>query len=243
MTRNLYALLSSALLALTLSACATPGLYSAESIEARVVDAETEQPIKDVIVVAHWQLMGGLEGGNPVGQLMVMEALSDEQGRFYFPAWEKWHWGQGWLGDEDPELIIFKSDFRYISVTNSEYTRPSKYRDARKPSGSSKRSSFWNGETIRMERFEGTMGDYEGNFESVNGSLERVAADHPNECNWMKIPYTIRAMNQERMRLISQGVNPNTLSSIDQELFINDEYYTKKGGCGSPKQFFKDIQQ
>ena len=235
MTRNLYALLSSALLALTLSACATPGLYSAQSIEARVVDAETEQPIKDVIVVAHWQLMGGLEGGNPVGQLMVMEALSDEQGRFYFPAWEKWHWGQGWLGDEDPELIIFKSDFRYISVTNSEYTRPLKYRDARKPSGSSKRISFWNGETIRMERFKGNAQEYAQHVYTLGRAL--YWARRGEQCEWQQIPQMLVAIHRLSEQFDSQNIKIRGWRGGARVPKITD--IDDQGKCGSAEEFFR----
>ena len=86
--------------------------YSADPIEAWVVDAETNQPIEGAIVVAHWELKGGLEGGNVMGQVMVMEAVTDDKGKFNFPAWgPKWHIGWGGLGDSDPELLLFKSGY------------------------------------------------------------------------------------------------------------------------------------
>lgn len=53
-------------------ACATPIRYSAEPIEAWVVDAETKQPLDGVVVTANWQLKEGTFGGSvQVGQLMV----------------------------------------------------------------------------------------------------------------------------------------------------------------------------
>ena len=67
----------------SLQACSNT--YSAKAIEAWVVDAETKKPLEGVIVVAHWELNYGLEGGGAY-QLQVMEDVTDKKGRFYFPA-------------------------------------------------------------------------------------------------------------------------------------------------------------
>ena len=87
MKRNfLFALL---LLGMThaLSVVAAPMRYTAEPIEGWVVDKENGQPLEGVIVVAHWQLEGGFEGGYPMGQMRVLETLTDAQGRYYFAGW------------------------------------------------------------------------------------------------------------------------------------------------------------
>src|SRR5947209_3399798 len=62
-------------------------IYSAEPITATVVDADTKEPLEGVVVVAHWEMKGGLEGGNVEGEVMIMEAVTDAQGKFHFPAW------------------------------------------------------------------------------------------------------------------------------------------------------------
>jgi hypothetical protein len=221
----------------SLSACAKPITYSAEPMEAWVVDRETKQPIEGAVVVAHWQLEGGLHTDR-VGELMILETTSDKNGRFSFPAWGPiTHRGRGRLTNMDPELIIFKSGYEYRRLANPLT------KEAIDGWPIPVRRSQWNGKTIELKPFEGTASAYENHFESFNGELDRVAADSPKECGWKKIPTTIRAMNRERHRLISQGVNPNTLSSIDKRLLMNDEYFTHKGGCGSPKEFFKDLHQ
>ncbi|NIR44012.1 MAG: hypothetical protein GWN83_08465, partial [Gemmatimonadetes bacterium] len=61
--------------ALSLQAC-YPITYSAEEIEARVVDAGTKEPLEGVIVTANWQLVGGWEGHTPKGQMKVMETVT-----------------------------------------------------------------------------------------------------------------------------------------------------------------------
>ena len=77
--------------------------------------------------------------------------------------------------------------------------------------------------------------------ESFNGNWS--ASQHATPKHVVgKIPNTIRAMNLERRRMVEQGVNPNTLSTIDNRLITNDDYFTKQGGCGSPKEFFGGFQ-
>ena len=51
-----------------------------------MVDAETHQPLEGVNVVAHWVLNFGLEG-TVHADLMLMETVTQSNGRFYFPAW------------------------------------------------------------------------------------------------------------------------------------------------------------
>ena len=60
--------------------------YNADAIEGWVVDRETGNPIEGVVVVAHWQLRGGLEGGTPIRELKILESVTDHDGRYSFPV-------------------------------------------------------------------------------------------------------------------------------------------------------------
>ena len=212
--------------------------YTALPIQAWVVDGETNQPLEGVIVVAHWQLKGGLEGGNPVGQMMVMETVTDAKGWFYFPGWgpklRPWY---GELKDQSPGILLFKSGYESRGLQN-DTTDKTMRGDLDIPL-----RSIWNKRAIKIAKFRGTMKEYEELFEGFNYSLERIATDQPKECLWKNLQKTIRAVNRERNRLVSLGVNPDTLSSIDNELLLNDLFYTKKGGCGSPNKFFGGFKQ
>jgi hypothetical protein len=146
---------------MALSACASYSLtltYSADPIDARVIDAETKQPLEGVVVTANWQLEYGTYGGDvPAGQLMVMEAVTDKDGRFHFSGWGPKLAIRSHLSpDLDPQIILFKSGYDYRALTNSiDFNK------------GARRRSDWNGKTIEMKKFTGTRKEW---FEM----LERV---------------------------------------------------------------------
>jgi len=111
-----------ALAAMVTTACGSP-YYTSAPIEAWVVDAETGAPIEGAVVTANWQLVAsGLDtGGRKLHQLEVMEAVTDKAGRFYFPGFTRINFTLEQLKDEDPQLLIFKSGYRYARITN-DYT-------------------------------------------------------------------------------------------------------------------------
>jgi len=105
------------LTAAVLAGCGSP-YYTSAPIEAWVVDAETGAPIEGAVVTANWQLVAsGLDtGGRKLHQLEVMEAVTDKAGRFYFPGFTRINFTLEQLKDEDPQILIFKSGYRYSRV-------------------------------------------------------------------------------------------------------------------------------
>lgn len=154
MKRNPYFLLLLLWALAVLPACAGPVTYSAESIEAWVVDAETKQPIEGAVVVAHWVLEGPTLVDIKVrqaGDLVVLEAVTDKDGRFHFPGWGPIrHWGRSRLTYLDPELIVFKSGYEYRRLANPIT------KEAIEGKPYPIRRSQWNGKTIELKKFSGT---------------------------------------------------------------------------------------
>ena len=108
--------LSVAFACLPLASC---NFYSADAISARVVDAETLKPLEGVNVVAAWKVKGGLEGGNVVGYTNVLEAVTTKDGVFTFPSWgPRLNMYFGRVRLEAPQLLFFKSGYRFYTVTN-----------------------------------------------------------------------------------------------------------------------------
>ena len=240
---QLFALVITAASLLMMQSCASVE-YSAEPIEAWVVDAETRQPIEGVIVVAHWELVGPMEN-YPVGQIEVLESVTDKNGRFHFPAWgPKLHLAPfSYLTDGDPELLFFKSGYKYIRVSNSLNLRPKKYYYDGMPGGTKekptglKRISFWNGETIEMERFRGAdIQVHYKNLLNFSNEVNSFATWHIDPCQWTNLPIAVNKMMQERKKLEAQGARFIMDRTLDQRLLEGEPHFVKK--CGLTSQTF-----
>jgi hypothetical protein len=225
MKHNTMRWLSMLALVLSLPACA--GLmYSAEPMEAQVVDAKTQQSLENVIVVAHWQLERGTVGGSvPAGQLMVMETLTDKEGRFSFPGFGPQLAVTSHLVHKDPELLFFKSGYRYRVLTN-EYSGDIELRTRLK------RRSEWSGKTIELKPFKGTIEEYARHLEFFETSLDTLLED---ECAWKHIPHMILAVSKQSAIFRAKGLY--TLPSIES---LDIRYKNFESKCGSVKEFFRN---
>jgi hypothetical protein len=242
MKRNLGLSLFLSIIAsvVTLPACVTRLTYTAEPMEAKVIDADTKEPLEGVIVVANWQLETGTAGGNyPAGQLMVMEAVTDKAGKFSFPGFGPKTVWDSFLIDKDPELLLFKSGYNYLRLTNP-------YDSTRELRTHSIRRSVWNGKSIELKPFKGPLAEYKRHFDDWNTDLDQIVSWNPKECNWKKLPEAILATERERKEILAQaheqaGINPHTVGSLYQDILRNNDWFTKNGGlgCGSPKEFFQ----
>ena len=217
--------------------------YSAEPIEAWVIDAETNKPIEGVIVTANWELSYGTAGGSVShGQMMVMECVTDKEGRFYFPAWgpkpipsfsvpardaqEALYLSvfpiELHLVNRDPALLLFKRDYKYLALVNQFTTNYNK--------GSLRRSQ-WNGKTIKMERFKGTMEEYVRHLSFLMGGLRFIEDD----CQWKKTPRMLMALQEQADIFKASG--------IVSDIYRIDFLPTDEKKCGSVKEYFRRYQQ
>ena len=213
-----------------LSAPAHATTYSAEAIEAQVVDAETNQPLEGVIVVAHWELerkVGAYahSGNDPRGtlQLKVMETVTDYSGRFAFPAWGPLNAPFGaYLEWSDPAILMFKPGYELYGMTN-EY--PSTFN----PFVNSTRTSQINDTTIKLKKFEGDLKAYADKLGQLVISLD-FATSYPH-CDWKQIPRMLVAVDKQK-RLFRNSNVYSDLFTID-DLPFQDQ-------CGSAREFLKE---
>lgn len=174
-----------------------PDTYSAEPIEGWVVDADTNEPLEGVVVVAAWILDGWTTPFikfDRVGTLELMESVTGSDGRFNFPAWGPLRRPRGgMLWAQDPELLFFKSGYD-IEILSNPLTS--------KIPTNSVRTSRWNGKTIKLKKFEGDVREYASRVRSFGiGGLGEALKD----CTWRKIPKTIIAMRKEDLWLRERG--------------------------------------
>lgn len=206
-----------------LPACAKPLTYSAEPIEAWVIDAETKKPMEGVIVTANWQLVEGTLGGSrPLGQLKVMEAVTDKNGRFAFPAWGPIEVTTGHLVSEDPQLLIFKSGYQYLRLYN-QYTsdRELRLRPVRR--------SDWNGKTIEVKQLVGN-----GKNTYLDWSFQIDLRFLTETDAWKQTPCALLALDAEAKRVGLKGIlSFVSVSNPDQRDGIN-EFFARAGQCKKP---------
>lgn len=174
-------------------------IYIAEPIDARVVDAETGQPIKGAVVTANWQLVaGGLDGERARGQLEVMETVTDKEGRFHFDGFVKVNLRTFELRNEDPKLIVFKAGYEYAKSVNQ-------YPGAGTKTPGLRRSAAANGKTISLRKRKAfALPAHMGGGLQFHSGLDIELSDltrYAKNCEWKKIPLLIDAMDQEAKRL------------------------------------------
>jgi hypothetical protein len=177
--------------------------YSAEAIEAQVVDADSGAPLEAVNVIAAWQLRGGLEAGNIEGYLEVREAVTDPNGVFRIPAWgPKVKRQGGGVAEAAPRFMLFKPGYKYRSVANRH-----------PPQRGQVLQSDWNGRTITMQRFTGSALEYKEELHRLPIDLEnlhRYVGDY-----WPQIPRFLCAGARLERSLAAQGA-PNALPSYEE---------------------------
>ncbi len=175
-----------------------PDSYSAEPIEGWVVDANTNEPLEGVVVVAAWILDGWTTPFikfDQVGTLELMESVTDANGRFSFSGWGPLKRPQGAvLWAQDPELLFFKSGYD-IEILSNPLTK--------KLSAKSIRTSQWNGKIIRLRTFTGSIQQYASRVRTFGRSIDHAFQD----CSWRKIPNTIIVMAREDTELQRQGTS------------------------------------
>ena len=157
-----------------------PPFYWALPVRGQVVDAETGAPLSGVIVVAHWELNDTSWTGSPVGQVAVMEDVTDIMGRFSFWWWRprlRWRfWGL--LRSDAPGMLFFKSGYTWESCSNHGNFVYSPFP-----------GSDCNGAVIILRKFRGSEQEYAEKVHWLDNELD-FAFEH-NDCSWKKIPHMV----------------------------------------------------
>lgn len=215
---------------------AWPSVYWAYPIEATVVDKDTGTPLAGVVVVANWEISGGLNfpESAPVGELMVMEAVTDKAGRFHFPGWgPKLIFFHNRLDGAAPQLFLFKPNYD-LKVVNNQWFHAEIVMSAES-------KSVWDGRRIDLDRFRGSAEQYAQRFSAVISSALGFIQEFPEECIWKKVPRVLSAVLEERRILREQGVR--NFSSLDDQLKDNSGWYMHRNPlCGSPKKFLQELR-
>ena len=199
-----------------------------DPITATVVDSETNQAIEGVVVVADWKLTGGFEGSTPAGHLAVMEAVTDNAGRFHFRRWGPRFSLLSGLRAEEPELFFFKSGYGSLEIDNQAAGRWHGMRV----------KSIVNGTRVKLVKFRGTPEEYFKNVQEFGNTLASNLLGDDRACPWKQIPRMINTMDEQIQTLTGRA--QGRFSAPHNDLIAGEEYYLKIG-CGSAKEFLTGI--
>lgn len=197
--------------------------YSAEKISARVLDANSGRPLQGVHIVATWEVMGGLET-KVVGYQKVMEAITDGTGAFTFPAWGPTPKKMlGLITNGAPVLRFFKSGYRFLTLRN-----PGLIERAPSPM-----RSYWNGQTIKLEQFIGSLDDYSLELSlSLGDAIDTILGKE--DCVWKEMPKFLWAVDQQS-QLFAINKTRWTLGGLDYW-----DTRSRNSRCGSLKGYVEE---
>ena len=199
--------------------------YSAKSISAVVIDADTKQPLSDVNVLVVWELQDS--NASSESTWVFMEAITDKNGHFAFSGWGPKVVPQSLrelprrLGPEQPTFYLFKSGYLFGIEANPW---ESWMLGNRAWTGDLIRSSVWNGKTFELEKFAGSNGQYLDRLSMTAGGLPMQA------CRWAQIPMLTAALVKERGDRIKFPATSSlpTMKSLEEKA-------KSVPGCPSPQ--------
>ncbi len=206
--KNRYVRWGSALLLAILLVRGCFSFYYAEAIEAWIIDAETRKPVQGAVVVARWKLVYGLEGGYAY-DWVVLETMTDENGRFTFPAWGPrakpfflpW---DARLERADPEVRFYKFGYAgakrtsIIAGKEDEHTREA---FSYVVHGPWVREWVLNGETFEYQPAKGDLKLLTQELYGFDLDLYHIRGDG---CDYIRIPHALNAVKNAYELLKSQ---------------------------------------
>jgi hypothetical protein len=178
--------------------CAGPNSYSAGPTYGTVIDATTKGPLAGVVIVALWNVEGGMERG-PYATLKAGEAVTDESGQYGIGAWGPLpRPDSGVLDQYDPVILVFKSGYLPRRILNDRPGPPGRRLNL------AVHDSHWNGKAIELQRYDGELKSYSRRVGILVGSLAIVLED--KNCGWKQVPKAVRALDDEFKREAAAGI-------------------------------------
>jgi hypothetical protein len=139
-------------------------------------------------------------GGRKLRQLEVMETVTDKNGRFHFPDFIRLNISLDDLGEEDPQVLVFKPGYQYYRATN-DY-----------PIGSASpgphRASSISGKKLAMRKVAADPRKQASNISFLTTNLERVWSGGQKD----RIKRMLQTTVCESIRLYA--LDPNAIASV-----------------------------
>ncbi len=199
---------------LLLSGCQ---VYTSNPIRGTIIDDKTRNPIEGAIIVATWELVGGVHNQYQ-GPLKITETTSGNDGTYTLPAWGPTVTSAGRVRASNPRIQVYKWGYRIRVFSNREYG-----------SADTSISSQWNGKDLALEPDDPSSNEYLSHLGAqLMSSFHRVIRLDP--CMWHSFPL----LTQESLRVRSILEANNMSMSIPSA-----ERMAIGGRCGNISDILK----
>jgi len=214
---------------ITITSCTWLGFYKIPSIEGWVVDAQTEKPIQGAVIVVERRLEGGIHSGF-AGYLKYQEVITDKNGYFKVPKMGIIY-TQYRMHNLSPFIYIFKKGYKNRNIDNvADFDRSGFEDNASLRWG---QYSIWDGRTIKLEKFTGTIEEYmKMLFDIANKFNKFDNKSREHRCSWVgvEVPLWYEMLNREMKKNTNDSYISQLINGISQE----------KNECSKWTKFFKD---
>jgi hypothetical protein len=184
----IYTFFTSLLILVLASGCQTTTYVKTSPVSGKVVDAETNMPIDDVIVIGYWPASIDFSPDSSEVTVEVLEAVTNKEGSYNIPGWSKKSYGT--FTYSRPRMIFYKTGYE-IKILHNEFSfekfseRPSYYRPW---------SAEWDGKTIQLKSFKGDNIAYRKylNRKHYSTDFRPIFSD----CKYLNVPRLLVAMEE-----------------------------------------------
>ncbi len=205
----------------------TPAFFIGEAFKGKVVDQITGEPINGAVITASWTLETTIGGFHPstitTVNIKVMEAVTDRNGYFIFPAWgPNLNTNLDAMRRGSPYLLIFKRGYLFTFEENLDGGKMEPRR------WQIRQLSDWDRKTIHLRRNEyesdPTQYPFSG-FDIVNNMLEDVVwtggslgKETKRRCYADRVSKMIAEYRAQRLGYESLGIDPKIYNPIDKKV-------------------------
>jgi hypothetical protein len=199
--------------------------YSARPTWGTVVDAGTKEPVAGALVIAMWQLSGGMEYSH-AGTFKISEAISN---RFEIAGWgPEPAPAAGELNQYDPMVLVYLPG--YVPKTFLNKPLPDFHERAKLV----EHNWLANGQPLEIEKTTGPFRYYQGRWDGLY-SFVYETLNNGSRCEWKHIPKTIRALVDDERYARSQGITPGFNLSVTDLM--------KREQCAPFDEFFRTYSE
>jgi hypothetical protein len=122
-----------------------PPVYVAPPITATVVDASSNRPIANAVVIVDWYMSASYNNG----RLFAQEASTDSHGVVHLPSMTRMRPFMGWISRHEPRLSVFSVGYLAWSEVNNANVPLSGF------DWEPVRQTSWSDATIRLQKSAG----------------------------------------------------------------------------------------